>query len=62
MRGHANTEPKAPPKQHSTLPVEHLHVAIILLRFNQVEYIPVELQTGGSVDGLDECYMNEGSA
>ena len=32
------------------------------LRFNQVEYIPVELQTGGSVDGLDECYMNEGSA
>ena len=32
------------------------------LRFNQVEYIPVDLQTGGSVDGLDECYMNEGSA
>jgi 2,3-bisphosphoglycerate-dependent phosphoglycerate mutase len=33
-----------------------------MLRFNQVDHVPVELQTGGSVDGLDECYMNEGSA
>ena len=33
-----------------------------MLRFNQVDHIPVELQTGGSLDGLDECYMNEGSA
>ena len=29
-----------------------------MLRFQQVDHIPVELQTGGSLDGLDECAAN----
>ena len=33
-----------------------------LQRFNILEYMPQEIQTGGSVEGLDDCYMNEGSA
>ena len=33
-----------------------------LLQFNDVRHIPEEYQTGGSVFGLDECYVSEGSA
>ena len=33
-----------------------------LQRFNILEHMPQEIQTGGSVEGLDDCYMNEGSA
>lgn len=33
-----------------------------LQRFNILEYMPEEIQSGGSVEGLDDCYMNEGSA
>ena len=33
-----------------------------LQRFNILEYMPEDIQTGGSVEGLDDCYMNEGSA
>ena len=32
------------------------------LRHYIVAHMGVEIQTGGSVDGLDHCYMNEGSA
>jgi 2,3-bisphosphoglycerate-dependent phosphoglycerate mutase len=31
-------------------------------RFNMVEHMPAEIQTGGSVEGLDDCYMHEGYA
>ena len=33
-----------------------------LQAFNTVYHMPFEIQTGGSVEGLDDCYMNEGSA
>lgn len=33
-----------------------------LQRFNVLDHLPPEIQTGGSVEGLDDCYMNEGSA
>lgn len=31
-------------------------------RFNVLDHLPLSIQTGGSVEGLDDCYMNEGSA
>lgn len=33
-----------------------------LQRFNVLDHLPPEIRTGGSVEGLDDCYMNEGSA
>ena len=33
-----------------------------LVQFNDVRHIPIEARTGGSVFGLDECYVSEGSA
>ena len=33
-----------------------------LVQFNDVRHIPEEARTGGSVFGLDECYVSEGSA
>jgi len=33
-----------------------------LVQFNDVRHIPEEVRTGGSVFGLDECYVSEGSA
>jgi len=33
-----------------------------LQAFNTVYHMPEAIQTGGSVDGLDDCYVNEGSA
>lgn len=31
-------------------------------RFNIIEHIPSDIRTGGSVEGMDDCYVNEGSA
>jgi broad specificity phosphatase PhoE len=33
-----------------------------LQMFNIVDHLPADIRTGGSVEGLDDCYMNEGSA
>mmetsp|Transcript_33802 Transcript_33802/g.85126 ORF Transcript_33802/g.85126 Transcript_33802/m.85126 type:complete len:266 (-) Transcript_33802:1547-2344(-) len=33
-----------------------------LQRFNVLEHMPTAMQTGGSVEGLDDCYMHEGTA
>ena len=33
-----------------------------LQMFNIVDHLPPDIRTGGSVEGLDDCYMNEGSA
>jgi len=33
-----------------------------LQRFNVLEHMPAAMQTGGSVEGLDDCYMHEGTA
>jgi hypothetical protein len=33
-----------------------------LQMFNFVDHLPPDIRTGGSVEGLDDCYMNEGSA
>jgi broad specificity phosphatase PhoE len=33
-----------------------------LQRFNVLHHLPEALQTGGSVAGMDECYMEEGAA
>ena len=30
-----------------------------LQRFNVLDHLPPEIRTGGSVEGLDDCYMNE---
>lgn len=31
-------------------------------RFNGVDHLPISIQTGGSLEGMDDCYVNEGSA